>query len=164
MQNNIFQIYLAGGMQNLSFEEQNEWRERLNNWLIARCKTSSGDMKPINIINPVDYYNFQEKLFDTDKEVMRFDTNFVRNNDLIIVNANDPKSIGTSMEIAIAYEHRIPILILNENKEMLHSWWIEMSDRVFTNLKELCEYVCDFYIKMNHYDWTRNIATIGVVK
>ena len=27
MQNNIFQIYLAGGMQNLSFTKQNKWRE-----------------------------------------------------------------------------------------------------------------------------------------
>ena len=24
----VFQIYLAGGMQDLSFEEQNEWRKR----------------------------------------------------------------------------------------------------------------------------------------
>lgn len=151
MQNNTFQIYLAGGMQDLSFEEQNEWRERLSHLLVNRRRASSNNMKQINIINPVDYYNFQEKLFDTDKEVMRFDTNFVRNSNLIIVNANDPKSIGTSMEIAIAYEHHIPILILNENKEVLHSWWVEMSDRVFGDLKELCIYVCDFYIKMNHY-------------
>ena len=26
---NVFQIYLAGGMQDLSFEEQNAWRERI---------------------------------------------------------------------------------------------------------------------------------------
>ncbi len=24
----VFQIYLAGGMQDLSFEEQNEWRKK----------------------------------------------------------------------------------------------------------------------------------------
>ena len=150
MQNNIFQIYLAGGMQDLSFTKQNEWREKLSHLLVNRCRASSGNIKQINIINPVDYYNFQEKLFDTDKEVVRFDTNFVRNSDLIIVNANDPKSIGTSMEIAIAYEHHIPILILNEDKEVLHSWWVQMTDKVFNNVDKLCEYVYDFYLKMNH--------------
>ena len=90
------------------------------NHLSADVKKTCADTKPMNIINPVDYYNFKDKLFDTEKEVMRFDTNFVRNSDLVIVNANDPKSIGTSMEIAIAYEHHIPVLILNKDIEPLH--------------------------------------------
>ena len=38
MQNNVFQIYLAGGMQNLSFTKQNEWREKIRKSLISRCK------------------------------------------------------------------------------------------------------------------------------
>lgn len=157
MQNNIFQIYLAGGMQNLSFTKQNEWREKIRKSLISRCKKSCADTKPMNIINPVDYYNFKEKLFDTEKEVMRFDTNFVRNSDLVIVNANDPKSIGTSMEIAIAYEHHIPVLILNKDIEPLHTWWIEMSDRVFRDSDSLCDYVTDFYLEMKHYNWEHNV-------
>lgn len=150
MQNNVFQIYLAGGMQNLSFEEQNEWRERICNQIIAMRRILNANMKEVNIINPVDYYNFQTELYDTEKEVVRFDTNFVRNSDLIIVNANDPKSIGTSMEIAIAYEYHIPVLILNTENTKLHAWWVQMTDKVFNNVDELCEYVYDFYLKMNH--------------
>ena len=60
MQNNVFQIYLAGGMQDLSFEEQNTWRERICNQIIAMRRILNVNMKEVNIINPVDYYNFQQ--------------------------------------------------------------------------------------------------------
>ena len=150
MQNNVFQIYLAGGMQDLSFEEQNTWRERICNQIIAMRRILNVNMKEVNIINPVDYHNFQTELHDTEKEVMRFDTNFVRNSDLVVVNANDPKSIGTSMEIAIAYERHIPVLILNTEKKRLHAWWVQMSDKIFDDEKKLCTYIYDFYLRMNH--------------
>lgn len=158
MQNNVFQIYLAGGMQNLSFEEQNEWREDLCESIKNRCDALRIDTKPVNIINPVDYYNFKIVKHKTEKEVMKFDTRLVKNSNLIIVNANDPKSIGTSMEIAIAHEHNIPILILNKEDEKLHPWWVEMSDRVFQNCGGLCQYVVDFYLKMEHYHWTHSVT------
>lgn len=151
MQNNIFQIYLAGGMQDLSFDEQNEWREKFCKkfiWEVAQRRMSK---KVINIINPVDYYNLDKMIHDTEKEVVNFDTNFVRNSDLIVVNANDPRSIGTSMEIAIAHEHHIPILILNEKDNELHPWWIEMSDKVFNDVATMRTYIIDFYIRMNNY-------------
>ena len=74
------------------------------------------------------------------------------------------QSIGTSMEIAIAHEHNIPVLILNEEDEELHSWWVEMADRVFRNWGGLCQYVVDFYLRMEHYHWTRNIMMTGVIK
>lgn len=157
MTGNIFQIYLAGGMQNLSFEEQNEWREKLCDNIIVQCCKINVDTKAVNIINPVDYYNFDKKLHKTEKEVMNFDTNFVRNSDLIIVNANDPKSIGTSMEIAIAHEYQIPILILNDRATQVHSWWVEMADRVFDDFETLCTYVVDFYIKMEHYSMIHSL-------
>ena len=158
MQNNIFQIYLAGGMQDLSFEEQNEWREEICRCINSRCEKSLVDVKPVNIINPVDYYNFENDKAETEKEVMRFDTRLVKNSDLIIVYANDPKSIGTSMEIAIAHENNIPVLILNEGNEKLHSWWIEMSDRVFSEYIGLCLYVVDFYLEMKHYSAKYNVT------
>lgn len=164
MQNNVFQIYLAGGMQDLSFEEQNAWREDLCKSIKNRCDALRIDTKPVNIINPVDYYNFKIVKHKTEKEVMKFDTRLVRDSNLIIVNANDPKSIGTSMEIAIAHEHNIPVLILNEEDEELHSWWVEMADRVFRNWGSLCQYVVDFYLRMEHYHWTRNIMMTGVIK
>ena len=52
----------------------------------------------------------------------------------------------------------------NEEDEELHSWWVEMADRVFRNWGGLCQYVVDFYLRMEHYHWTRNIMMTGVIK
>ena len=116
----VFQIYLAGGMQDLSFEEQNDWRERVCQSIITRHRMLNPRIKEVNVINPVDYYNFQDALHDTEKEVM------------------------------IAYEHHIPVLILNTENKSLHSWWVEMSDKIFDDEEKLCTYIADFYITMNH--------------
>lgn len=151
-----FQIYLAGGMQNLSFEEQNQWREKLVAKVKLKAEVQIDCMCDISIpnvhfINPVQYYNFKDSVHDTEKEIMNFDTRLVRNSDLIVVNANDPHSIGTSMEIAIAHEHNIPILILNEKDEGLHPWWIEMSDKIFKDVDSLYDYIVRFYLVHGDY-------------
>lgn len=156
MISSTFQIYLAGGMQNLTFEEQNEWREKIVAKVKLRAEvqidcTCDISIPSVHFINPVQYYNFKYPVHDTEKEIMNFDTRLVRNSDLIVVNANDPHSIGTSMEIAIAHEHDIPVLILAENGEKLHSWWVEMSDKIFNNADSLYDYIVRFYLVHGNY-------------
>lgn len=156
MANNAFQIYLAGGMQNLSFEEQNEWREifmtkvrlKVEAQIDCACDVS---IPSVRFINPVQYYNFKNPVHGTEKEIMNFDTRLVRNSDLIVVNANDPHSVGTSMEIAIAHEHNIPVLILAENDEELHPWWVEMADKIFDNINDMYDYILRFYLVHDDY-------------
>ena len=77
---------------------------------------------------------------------MEFDLYKVRNSDLIIVNFNDPNSLGTMAELAIAYEKRIPIIGLNEDRNELHSWQIEMCARIFDNIGDMIMYVKDYYL------------------
>ena len=151
-----FQIYLAGGMQNLSFEKQLEWRDRFvaKTQEIVELSIDYGCdcfVPSVRFINPVRYYNYEHKKYDTEKEVMNFDTRLVKNSDLLIVNANDPNSIGTSMEIAIAHEHNIPILIFNEKDEDLHPWWIEMSDKIFKDEYDMYNYIVKFYLVHRDY-------------
>ena len=102
------------------------------------------------ICNPNDYYSFYDNAprYSTMREVMEFDLNKVRNSDLIIVNFNDLKSLGTMAELAIAYEHRIPVLGLctEESYSMLHPWQKEMSNRIFGDIDELIEYVIEYYV------------------
>ena len=51
-------------------------------------------------------------------------------------------------EIAIAYEHRIPIigLVSKENESLLHPWQKEMCSRFFTDIDEMLDYVEDYYL------------------
>lgn len=138
-----YYIYEAGGMGDLSFEEQNEWRvdlkQRFANYYKSRLYN-------VVFINPVDYYNFEEKRHETEDEVMRFDLHKVKNSDLLIVNFNDPKSLGTTAEMATAYDRGIPIVGLNESGAKLHPWHQCMTERIFTDRGELLDYIVKFYL------------------
>ena len=135
-------IYLSGAMSSVSFEEQSNWRQRV---IDAINYNYDCEKKPI-FFNPIRYYNFEEVRYKSQKEVMNFDLNALRNSDLVIVYFNEPSSLGTCAELAIAHERRIPIVgILKGNKE-LHPWLYEFCDRICDNLKEALDYVVDFYL------------------
>lgn len=140
-----YQIYLAGGMGKFgkdNFDEGNRWR------LIFKKRLESNENMNVKAINPNDYFNFLEEppRFTSQREIMEFDLNRVRNTDLIIVNFNDMYSLGTMAEIAIAYERKIPIIGLNETNQKLHPWEVEMCNRIFTETHELLDYVEYFYL------------------
>ncbi len=136
-------VYLSGGMGNLSFEEQSKWR----NQMINAIKFNYEYDKKIVFFNPVDYYNFEEKKQKTEREVMEFDLNALRNSNLVIVNFNDPTSLGTCAELAIAYEMKIPIIGINRDNNELHPWLECFCNRMCDSLKEAAEYIVEFYLK-----------------
>lgn len=60
-----FQIYLAGKSYGLSFEEQNQWREKIKKLL----ENHESNTYKIKIINPNDYFNYYENLHKTQKQI-----------------------------------------------------------------------------------------------
>lgn len=96
--------------------------------------------------NPVDYYNSKETRYDNYREIMEFDLNALRNSDLVIVNFNDPNSLGTCAELAIAYEMKIPIIGINKEDKELHPWLVCFTNKMFKDLREAVEYVVEFYL------------------
>ena len=141
-----FTIYLAGGMGKFgkeNFDEGNKWR--------VLCKREFEDYDSqyyVYVDNPNDYFNFVEEpqRYQSQREIMEFDLNKVRNADLIIINFNDMYSLGSMAELAIAYERRIPVIGLDVDNKELHPWQIEMCNRIFNNIGELVDYVEDFYL------------------
>jgi hypothetical protein len=139
---NRYQIFLSGGMSNLSFNEQNTWRKEIKD----KLENYDCDFK-VKCINPVEYYNtFNEGMYDSDLEVMNFDLHRLKTSNLIIVDFNDKKSIGTNMEIAIAHENEIPILGLVSSEHDLHPWQYAMCSKVFTDMEALIEYIKIYYL------------------
>lgn len=136
-----FNIYLAGGMQNLSFDVSNIWR---NN--VIKSFKNVYSYSNVKCINPNDYYNFKEITYDSQHEVMDFDLYKVRHSDLVIVNLNDVKSIGTAMELAVAHENGIPIIGLNEEHNELHPWESCMCNKIFHNMQKMVRYIADYYL------------------
>lgn len=138
----IYKIYLAGGMSNLSMEEQNTWRNKVRDDLEEyEC------MYWVKCINPVDYYNtFDSTTYDSDLEVMNFDLHKVKTSDLIILNFNNMKSLGTMAELAIAWDRGIPIVGLNESRQQLHPWQYCMCHKIFNNMDDMLDYIKNYYL------------------
>ena len=141
-------IYLAGGMGKFgkeNFDKSNNWRCYCKEILESMGKNDGID---IVAINPNEYFNFSDEppRYISQREIMEFDINKVRNSDLIIVNFNDVYSLGTMCELAIAYERRIPVVGLNIDKQELNPWQVEFCTRIFTDVDEMLDYVEWFYI------------------
>lgn len=136
-------IYLSGGMGNLSFDEQSKWRKQI----INAIKFGDYDCsKSVSFFNPVDYYNFTEVRYKSEREVVEFDLNGLRNSDLVIVNFNDPTSLGTCAELAIAYEMKMPVIGINKDNKELHPWLVEFTTRMCDDIREAVEHVVEFYL------------------
>lgn len=100
----------------------------------------------LHIINPNDYFNILYKFHESEKEVRNFDLRHVKTSDLIIVNFNDPNSIGTAQELAVGYELKIPIVGFHADKHRLHPWLVECCERIFSKEELLIEYIKNFYL------------------
>ena len=137
-------IYLAGGMSNLTLEEQTKWRTRFQDAVEYGeydCKK-----KPI-FFDPTHNYSIFEQEHKSEREVFEYDLYNLKRSDLVVVNFNAPKSIGTAMELAIAKENDIPVIGLNKDNAELHPWILECCTRVCEDFKELVEYVVKFFLK-----------------
>lgn len=136
-------VYLSGGMGALSLEERSKWRQQI----IDAIKYGDYDCeKKVVFFNPVDHYDFEERVQKTELEVMEYDLYNLRNSDLVIVNFNDEKSIGTAMELMLAKELHIPIIGLNKDKRVLHPWLECCCNRMCDDMRELVSHVVDFYL------------------
>lgn len=135
-------VYLAGAISGLSLEEQNGWRMKFINFI------KDTDMyHKLTIFNPVDHISdFESSPFYMDeRQAMDYDLSVLRKSDLVIMNFNNPNSIGTACELGIAYEKRIPILGLNEDKLELHPWQAMMCSKIFTEWDWMISYFIEHY-------------------
>lgn len=130
-------------MGNLSFEEQSKWRKNIS----EAIKTEGCDSdKRVSIFNPVNYYNFEINSHKSEKEIMEFDLYNLRNSNLVIVNFNDEKSIGTAMELMLAKEYNIPIIAFGTKDKQIHPWLIECCTRVCDDMREVVDHIIQFYL------------------
>lgn len=141
-------IYLAGKMSGLSHNEMNTWRVKVKNQLLH--KTGFGSQLSLQIVNPVDYYSFEEKIHQSEIEVEDYDLAHVKSSDIIIVNLEGlSSSDGTKIELHDAkYNNKIPVIAFGDIQlyESLHPWIKNSITRVEPNIESVCEYISDFYM------------------
>ena len=133
-------------MGGLTFEEMNKWRCETHQKLLSQAEMYS---RKINVVNPVLYYNFEEKRHQTEIEVQEFDLAHVISSDIIVVNLDGLKdSIGTIIELHDAhYHHKIPVIAFGkrESYNNLHPWVKNDITRVEDNIDGAIAYIKDFY-------------------
>ena len=101
-------IYTSGGITGISEEEAIRWRNILEKRILIQSDC-------FDVFNPVEHYTFDdlENGIATDREIMLYEIMRLKQSDIVVYNCHYPKSIGSAMELAIAYDNRIPILLLN---------------------------------------------------
>lgn len=144
---NRLKIYLCGKMSNLTLEESNAWRREIKQKLLVQSMLSEHD---VLVINPVDFYNFEEVRHQSEEEIMNYDILHTITSDIVIVNLNGlATSDGSKIEIFEAnYNHKIPVIAFG-NKELydnLHPWVKRNITRVEENMEDVIKYIRDFYM------------------
>lgn len=142
-------IYLAGAMGKCkTFEEMNAWRVKVKEDLKLVAELSDCD---IEVINPVDYYNYYTNKHQTEEEVEEFDLAHVISSDIIVVNLTGlATSDGTKIELHDAnYHNKIPVIAFGgkELYEELHPWIKKDVTRVEEDIKDVVLYIRDFYMR-----------------
>lgn len=140
-------IYLAGKMSGLTYEEMNNWRTEIKENLLNVAGDIGYDLL---VINPVDFYNFQEQKHQSEEEVKEYDLGHVVSSDIVVVNLNGlTSSDGTKIELHDAkYHNKIPVIAFGEKRlyEDLHPWHKSNITRVENDLNDVVEYIKDFYM------------------
>nr|DAW01372.1 MAG TPA: Nucleoside 2-deoxyribosyltransferase [Caudoviricetes sp.] len=148
MRNDKLTIYLAGKMSGLNKEEYNGWRKSITEDLIAYARSCGSN---VQVINPADYFDFDDMERHLEKEVMQFDLNMVRQSDVLIVNIDDASdSIGTAIEVYEANRLNVPVIAYTECgivNDDIHPWIENCLSTVQMNRNELITYIRDFYME-----------------
>ncbi len=141
-------IYLAGKMGGLTHFEMNSWRKIFS----STMGIGFNIINNINIINPVEFYNFEIDRDFTDKEVREFDLNAVRNSDIVVVKLSNGhfNSLGTAQELMLANELKIPVIGICPQEELdtVHPWMKLSVSKMCNYVEDAVEYINEFYIRM----------------
>lgn len=119
--------FLSGGMTGLTKEERCEWRDQVQ-------------IDGVLFIDPTVY---DPDNLDPDYQQRGYEycLNGIVNCDIVVVNLNNQKSVGTAQEIMLAWLLDKPIIGLYNSDEPLHSWYKNKLMSLFNNIGTLRLYL-----------------------
>ena len=133
-------IYLAGGISDITWEEARGWRDEFDDLVRSVCGHQWACFNPCKHI-----HDFCEVI--SEQEALRYDLDYLRHSRLMIVSfEHTQKSIGTAIELGVAYENRIPIIGYNPNKLELHPWIQSICTHICTDWDGLWMVLCNDYL------------------
>ena len=138
-----YKIYLCGGMTGLPYEEQKEWRDSVKCELNQYTRADA-----IYFFDPTEYDTSDYLKGDDAEELsMKFDVRNLVESDLIICNiSSNPFSVGTNIELGIAHNLQIPVILYNPYKIQVHPWQQAVADFQTEDLETLIEMIREYYL------------------
>jgi nucleoside 2-deoxyribosyltransferase len=144
-------IYLAGPITGLSFAESDGWRDEFKA-LVAWCDR----LECWSPLRGKDYLRGEEAIADayeqhpmsTARAILTRDYHDVMTADALVVNLKGATrvSIGTVVEVAWAYQRRIPIILIDEPGSVHdHAFLREMSSWVVNDVKLAASITCAIF-------------------
>lgn len=138
-------IYTIGNCSKITHKEANVWREYCQNYF-----DNCSEKVKVKIINICDYYSYDEKFHNTDKEIAKFCKREIKKSCCVIVNNHKLDiSGGSQREIGLAEAWDIPIFIFNEYLENIYSWdkvWAERYEEGSNSLDEILDHVLEYVV------------------
>jgi hypothetical protein len=141
--------YLSGAME-YADDEGEGWRKNITEWLTSNLdhsvinpveesrliisNTDSHDYRNWKETDLVRYKNFINKFVIRDIEAVTKEANYI----ICLWNEEVFKGAGTHGEVTLAFEHSIPVYVVNQVPLTdLSGWIIACSTEIFENFEEL---------------------------
>lgn len=142
----MYKIYLCGGMTGIPRDEQKEWRKAVQNEVYQYVSRNS-----VEFFDPTEYWDIQTNYFPEGQEseeiTMKLDLRNLSESSLVVCNiSSNPASVGTNMELGIAHNINIPVIMYNPGNVRLHPWQEAISDFQTNDLELLAEIIAEYYL------------------
>ncbi len=129
----MIQVYLAGPINGTFYTKETDWRSQATAELKFQSNVSINVLSPMRGKDEFDGKLIDEVTNHDPIELVGRDYSDIRRSDIILCNIpkndKDKISIGTCAELGIAYERRIPVVLVCD-------WWFK--DHPF--VKVFCQY------------------------
>lgn len=134
------QIYLAGAINGITWDQAALWRDKI------AYNISTVSHNEWHCFNPCDHFNeFGETI--SEAESLSYDLDHLRHSRLMIASFEfNQTSIGTMIELGMAYENKIPVIGYNPEKAELHPWIKVICTHICTSENGLYQYLVDHYL------------------
>ena len=148
-----FKIYTCGKMSGITFSKQMIWRKELQYYVEQKYEELHGTHANITFINPPDFFNYENNLHKSEREIRDWEIGQVCDSDILVVNLDGIlDSIGSHFELGavvganISSNKNIKIIAIGEKPQDLHPW-IELSWlRHETSIQDAADYIVNYLL------------------
>ena len=142
-----FKIYTVGKMSGISYEEQIAWRKHLEECV----KLYYDGSNRVTFIHPPLYFNYQEHLHNTEREVLDWEMMQLHDCNIVVVNLDQiDTTIGSHMELgAVQGINRFGdkyIYVVGVGEDSVHPWIKETCTRIENNFTDAAKYIARYLL------------------